>query len=956
MTSDFHTEEREGLRQRNKPIQALTEEDARQTVLELNALEEDKSAKDGEKKTFGRTPNGTVFTVPQTHDMVSQLLSPYEPKNLLDVLVISVLAFLLLLLWKLPPTWRQPVFACMFLFWRVAYNGGIGYLLHQQSQYKLLTRQALLLKIFNDPSSGDNPRPWLFRFLKREFETKIPKDYDMTKAPLEYNTWLLFRRFVDVILLCDFVSYCCFAIACSHSPQESWLLFIVRWSAGIGLFLFNLWVKLDAHRVVKDYAWYWGDFFFLIDQELTFDGVFEMAPHPMYSIGYAGFYGISLMTASYKVLYISVVAHAMQFAFLTFVESPHIERTYSSPPPRLLNNDPLGTAGGQRAFPQSDSAADDLKHAPNNMPPPTHNLLGWGNIDLHRTVDSTVIILYLLIFALTVLTPNTPVIQALFVMNAAVWRLWYSVGLGYILNRQSSKKKWTRHFLKYGESVLEAWRQWKGTYHLSMIMCYASFGAATWKMYSLPSDWNTGLTLLRHILGSAAVALQLWVAFSIYDQLGEFGWFFGDFFFDQQPKLTYGGIYRFLNNPERVLGLAGVWGLALITLSPAIFGLALLSHLLSLAFIQFVERPHMQKLYGRNLRQDAGLVRTLRRSLPPPLRDWQEGVDKVLGSGFDYVEEILDATKPRVTSGVNHMLEDTKGLLHKYPGKLHLSRSESGLVGHDMKDYSLSIDGTVREDQDKTTEQKTGKVKPLVLEYGAPIVVRWTAPLNHSKLDWVGLYKVSDNTAKDVTQMPSAGRWVATNPGEFGTAVSEVGLVSSDVKSTRVNTATGEDEEILTGEMQFMGNKLFWTQGTFEFRYHHNGKHTVMATSIPFEVRIPRWNAAGVGEGADEDAEGELDWFSLPAQSQALIRGSIENVLLPIIQNCFDRDPDIAPSTAQETFGGLVGRDRKYATRAVYAVKEMFGIEFAPEVIKADGKIENLAWRIWEAKRVLVSG
>ena len=65
---------------------------------------------------------------------------------------------------------------------------------------------------------------------------------------------------------------------------------------------------------------YWGDFFFLMtDQTLVFDGIFEMFPHPMYSVGYSFFYGSALLTRSYPVLYVSLAAHAAQLVFLAKV-------------------------------------------------------------------------------------------------------------------------------------------------------------------------------------------------------------------------------------------------------------------------------------------------------------------------------------------------------------------------------------------------------------------------------------------------------------------------------------------------------------------------------------------------------------------------------------------------------------------------------------------------------------
>jgi phosphatidylethanolamine N-methyltransferase len=106
--------------------------------------------------------------------------------------------------------------------------------------------------------------------------------------------------------------------------------------------------------------------------------------------------------------------------------------------------------------------------------------------------------------------------------------------------------------------------------------------------------------------------------------------------------------------------------------------------------------------------------------------------------------------------------------------------------------------------------------------------------------------------------------------------------------------------------------------------------------SLPFEVRIPRFDEDDVDMGVSVERE-------------------IEQTLLSVVRNCFDRDPDIAPETVDERFGDIVERDGKYSKRVVFAVLQMFGVEFAPEVVLADGSVRNLTWRICNAKKALVS-
>lgn len=896
--------------------------------------------------------------------MVSQLLDPRQPKNLSDCIVLIVIAFHIYLLWALPGSVARPLFAVTFLFWRGCYNVGIGYLLKIQSHHRRLISWARKHSIFENPSTGKQPRPWLYRLLKRELETKIPEDYKFEEAPIEYNTWLVFRRVVDLILMCDFTSYCLFAIACSGRPvNESAAFALARWITGIILVGFNLWVKLDAHRVVKDYAWYWGDFFYLIDQELTFDGVFEMAPHPMYSVGYAGYYGISMMAASYKVLFISIIAHAAQFAFLIYVENPHIEKTYNPPPPRVRNDTVrIETVDASEAL-ANPADVENSRHAVRHenelpeRPSSLHNLVGIKNFDSHRVADVAVILLASYCTILAVTTPSTPLYQVIFVIQAVAWRLWYTLGMGIVLKHQSNSKTWTRHFIKWGESTEEAWRQWKGMYHMSMCMCWVSFVTASYKVYSTPEDWAYGLVLLRHVVGVGLIVLQLWISASIYDSLGEFGWFFGDFFFDRAPKqLTYSGIYRYLNNPERILGLAGVWGAALITNSRAVFFLALLSHTATLASIQFVEKPHMEKLYGRRLRKQAGLTKSIRNSLPPPITEWQDRLDKVWDGTSSIVEDFIDAARPKLASGVSTFVKETTALF-SHPTRLTITRLAPDLAGYNAKDYSLTVIGTpsTAANQDKFTakEGQKGRVPSppynadhhtLSFEYGAPLRVKWTAPANHSKKDWVGLYMVIDNPSRDVTSLSSAGRWIPTNRTEYDSTTADIGIISADRPIATTVMKGVDGAQLVEGEMLFQGDKLWWTEGVFEFRYHHNGKHNCLAISKPFSIHIPAFSS-------DPTA------LTFPAKSNVTeaLSASVGSVLLPLVQNCFDRDPEIAPSTLDEGFGSLVERDAKYAKRVVFAIRQMFGIEFAEGVVVADGSVRKLAWRIVHAKEILVS-
>jgi phosphatidylethanolamine N-methyltransferase len=172
------------------------------------------------------------------------------------------------------------------------------------------------------------------------------------------------------------------------------------------------------------------------------------------------------------------------------------------------------------------------------------------------------------------------------------------------------------------------------------------------------------------------------------------------------------------------------------------------------------------------------------------------------------------------TPKLSNYVEGTK-LLIQQSGERFLITRMANVSSLDASQYKLSI-------LPPPSHSVNSSLNPPILKFklGEPITVRWSAPKGHSRQDWIGIYDVRSNKSKLVTTVASQGRWLGVNDEWEG----------DDFVEKWKGKESEKEGGIETGELVFTSKRLPWSQGKYEIRYHHDGKHNVMTTSEVFEV------------------------------------------------------------------------------------------------------------------------
>lgn len=220
------------------------------------------------------------------------------------------------------------------------------------------------------------------------------------------------------------------------------------------------------------------------------------------------------------------------------------------------------------------------------------------------------------------------------IMYSILWRLIYNVGIGYLLYKQSSCGWLVKKLSKQGFGKIDEGKKRPLIPRLLINQIRNDYfaGQSSYDYEALPLEYNSWLlfryivdfvftnelfsyivtflnnfnvpsgfnlmVILRYLLSFSLILLGVWVKTSAYDVLGDYGWYWGDYFYTMPNyKLVFNGVFKLFPHPMYTVGYSTLYGFSLFCGSFKMLFLSIFVHISQLCFLKIAETPHLSKIY-----------------------------------------------------------------------------------------------------------------------------------------------------------------------------------------------------------------------------------------------------------------------------------------------------------------------------------------------------------------------
>ena len=236
---------------------------------------------------------------------------------------------------------------------------------------------------------------------------------------------------------------------------------------------------------------------------------------------------------------------------------------------------------------------------------------------------------------------------------------------------------------------------------------------------------------------------------------------------------------------------------------------------------------------------------------------------------------------------------------------------------------------------------------PTSYHLGEPIKIEWTAPVNHSRKDWIGIYRVGANKDQLVTRISSQGKWVPIHEEEFD---GPRPIPERPNESVSNGVGSSSMPEISKGMAMFRGNSLPWNTGLYEIRYHHAGKHNVMTSCGPIEIFVDKPTDFNSFESVRNSLSRTVA-FALDCDVNLVPPSTLCHLPQDQLDNIENNNNNNKNLSGDDD--DMIIMNDNQAQRIANAISQCYNVDFTPGVIIADANLSRLSQRVLDTRRLL---